>query len=337
MQKTIFIFSFLLIANFSFAQINLVPNFSFEQNDTCPSFGDQIQFATGWSKYSNSASTPDYYNSCSSPNAMGIPKSFWCYQQAHRNCYSYAGLGTWTKVTNQNFREHIGTELSQQLVIGQKYFISFYTVMGEFSSGGTIFGCPSNNIGIRLSTVSYNGNNPVPINNFAHLYSSAIISDSINWVRISGSIIADSAYNYIIVGNFFDDVNTDTIQYNCPSCQNLASYYLVDDICLSTDSLLCNGGIDALPCIVSVNEIDLSNEVNLFPNPVFDIVTLSFQNNLSAEIILYDVFGKIIYSNRIQNENSITINLSSTSSGTYFLKIINLNSNYSLIRKIIKL
>ena len=195
----------------------------------------------------------------------------------------------------------------------------------------------SNNIGIRLSTVAYNPSTPSPIDNFAHLNYTTILNDSINWTRISGSIIADSAYNYLIVGNFFDDINTDTLNYNCGTCFNSLSYYFVDDICLSTDSLLCNGGIDTLPCFVGVHETTFNDEIKLFPNPVSDFVTVAFQNNENVEILIYDVFGKIVYTKGMKNENSVNINLALLSSGVYFFKIINKENQNSVIKKINKL
>lgn len=262
-----FLLSFFVVFSFVVkAQINLVPNFSFEQHDSCPTNIDQIEFASGWSKYSISTSTPDYYNACAPASGFGVPKNVAGNQSAHRNCSAYAGLLTWG--ASGNDREHIGIQLTTPLVVGQKYFLSFYTVMGEDYYLGNQFGLPSNNIGLRLSTVSFNGNQPTPIDNFAHLYSSAIIGDSLNWQRISGSILADSAYEYVILGNFFDDTNTDTMQYSCGWCFNSESYYFIDDICISSDSLLANGGLDALSCTTSLDEMTLGEEISIFPNPV---------------------------------------------------------------------
>ncbi|MCW3071319.1 MAG: hypothetical protein JWO44_1209 [Bacteroidetes bacterium] len=332
-MKSLFL-SFLIIFSVAVKAQNLVPNFSFEQNDTCPTNEDQIQFAAGWSKYSQSITTPDYYNACAPSSGFGVPKNLNCNQPAHRNCSAYAGLVIYDA---NGYREHIGIQLNTPLVIGQKYFISFYVVMGEAFGAGFQWGMPSNNIGMRLSTIEYNPSNPAPIDNFAHLNSSIVISDSVNWVRISGSIIADSAYNHVILGNFFDNANTDTTQYSCGFCLNSASYYLIDDICVTTDSLLANGGIDALSCSVSVPEIDYDSEINVFPNPATEGFTILFQNSQNSRIVLTDMYGKVCYSNEIINDNTIKINLSAYPSGMYFLKIINQKEKKSASKKIIKL
>ncbi len=318
-----------------FGQQNLVPNFSFEQYDTCPNSQDQIQFATGWSKYSMQASTPDYFNSCAPAASYSVPKSSFNNQAAHRNCNAYAALIIWG--ASGNDREHIGIQLSQPLIVGQKYFLSFYTVMTESYLAGTYFGMPSNNIGLRLSTVEFNPSNPTPIDNFAHLHSPVIINDSINWIRVSGSIVADSAYNYLIVGNFFDDANTDTMRYSCASCINAHSYYLVDDICVSTDSLLCNGGIDLLLCITSISEQNLSDKINVFPNPVTDMITISFPGNQGCEFILSDTYGKIIYTEKVNDKKSLMLDLSAYSPGIYFLKVVSHIEEKIFVKKIVKL
>jgi len=313
---------------------NLVQNYSFEQYDTCPDMGDQIGYAIGWSKFSSTGSTPDYYNSCSSSNAMGVPQSFYCYQAAHRNCNAYAGIVTWSTVTNS--REFIGNQLSQPLVVGQKYYLSFYTVMGEYTSSGSQYGLPSNNIGLRLSTVPYNGEMPCPIDNWAHLHSSAIISDSTNWTIVSGSIIADSAYQYVIVGNFFDDNHTDTMRYVCASCFNIASYYLIDDICVSTDSSLSNGGINTISCTTAVTETK-DGTFNIFPNPVKSELTINSINYLINDVSIYNMYGEIVYSNlELRGKNVLIINCDMLKNGIYIVRINAQQGENYYVKKIIK-
>lgn len=315
---------------------NLVPNFGFEDYTPCPTAADQISFCDGWSKFSISFSSPDYYNACSPATSFGVPNSVINFQLDHRNCGAYAGLVT--RGGTSNDREHIGIQLDQQLLIGQKYFVSFYTVLGgEKPLTGDYYAMPSNNIGVRLSTVSYSGSNPCPINNWAHLNYSSILNDSINWTHVSGSIIADSAYNYLIVGNFFDDANTDTMNYNCSTCLNEYSYYLIDDVCLSTDSLLCNGGIDALPCFNSLNDFDSDDEVDVFPNPSFDFVNFFFRHNKNIHLTVFNQIGEIIYLIQSQNEKQIILDISSLSKGVYYVLIQREANKIPITKKIIKI
>ncbi len=300
-------------------QVNLVPNPSFEEYSQCPEFEDQIQFANGWSKFSVGMSTPDYYNSCGLSAGYGVPKSLGDYQDDNRNCGAYAGLITFaTSLTN--YREQIGIQLNQQLIIGQIYYISFYTVLGQSNIGGNHNGMPSNNIGIRLSTVSYGANNPAPINNLSHLNSDSIVIDSVNWTRINGSFIADSAYNYLAIGNFFNDVSTDTNNFDCASCLNRYSYYFVDDICISKDSLLCNGGIELLPCSLSVHESNFENQISIFPNPVNDILQVESEKPIE-KVDFYNYFGQLIFTKENFPNDDYKLNLEQIDAGIYFVKI----------------
>ncbi|MDT8411520.1 MAG: hypothetical protein RQ875_03575 [Vicingaceae bacterium] len=199
MKKIVHILIFILNITTIYSQINLVPNFDFEQYSSCPTGQDQIHLATGWSKYNPISFTPDYYNACAPSNGFGVPQSLSLYQEDNRGCSAYAGLVTWN---NNGNRELIGSQLSQPLVVGQKYFMSFKTVMGGGTIGGNYFESPSNNIGLKFSTVLYSTSNPAPINNFAHLRSMNIITDTANWILITGSFIVDSTYNYVMLGNF---------------------------------------------------------------------------------------------------------------------------------------
>ncbi len=321
-----------LVSSYSFGQVNLVPNYSFEIYDTCPNTTDQIKHAAGWTKYNYSS--PDYYNACDN-DTVSVPDNLISYQPDHRNCTAYAGIGTWCYVPNT--REFIGIQLNTPLTIGQKYFISFYAVMGwEKLDNGSYYGIPSNNIGIRLSTVAYSDTNECPIDNFAHINYPFVLTDSVNWTRISGSIVADSAFEYLVVGNFFDDANTDTIGNNCPNCLNFGSYYLIDDVCVSTDSLLCNGGIDAIPCIASTENTNPNEFVKIFPNPAEDFLNISFDNKQNVQVHIQDIFGQIVYSNNIIKESELLIDLRLVPIGIYFLRLNFDGSNRTIFKKIIR-
>lgn len=305
---------------------NLVPNPSFEQYNTCPNTGDQVQYCDGWTKYCASIFTPDYFNDCASSSTMGIPQNILLYQPDNRNCGAYMGLITW-EAGFTDARETVGIQLSSPMVIGQQYYLSFNTVRGGWNNDGDN---PSNNIGMRLSTVPYSMSNPVPIDNFSHLRSVSIISDTSNWVRISGSIIADSAYSYLALGNFYDDTNTDTLTLTCGSCGNTDSYYLIDDVCVSTDSILCNGGIDLLPCNVSIKENGFENEINIYPNPAENLITITKEQDVNdLNITIYNSLGQILFDEENINSYNKQIDISNYSNGLLFIKIESNNQQYT--------
>jgi hypothetical protein len=73
------------------------------------------------------------------------------------------------------------------------------------------------------------------MSNDAHVFETNIITDSLGWTRISGTFIADSAYSIIAIGNFFADSVTDTLKFFTDFLDQ--SYYFLDDVCVSTDSI----------------------------------------------------------------------------------------------------
>ncbi|MEJ7610756.1 MAG: T9SS type A sorting domain-containing protein [Ferruginibacter sp.] len=339
MKKSYYFYPILILLTISSkglqAQTNLVPNYSFETFSSCPNGEDQVQKATGWSKYSQNISTPDYYNACAPSTGFGVPKNALCFQQAYGNGNAYMGVVTYAS-TIVNYREHIGIQLTQPLIIGQKYFISFNTVMAELNFNGSLVGMPSNNIGIRLSNIPYTPTSPAPIDNFVHLRSIDVINDSINWIHISGSIIANSAYQYLSIGNFFNDQNTDTIHYSCGSCTNAASYYLVDDICVSTDSATCNVGI--LPVLLrdfNVSVVDKKIKLYWHTEEEINITAYKIQRSTTPNHNFTDIAA--IPANKNTNNDYSFIDVAVLHNLNYYYRIAILENGlinrYSEIKK----
>ena len=223
MKNLYIIILFAFYANNGSAQGNLVFNPSFEIYDTCPTAYAQIYRLNGWEA---SLNTPDYFNVCASAaSTVGVPNVYHGYQlPATGNAYCgfvYYNMGG-------NYREVISSQLTTSLTIGQKYFISFKS---SYAAGPSLYGVANNKMGVKFSTVLYNSSSPPPINNFAHVYSSVIITDTTNWIKTIGSFIADSSYQYINIGNFFDDAHTDTIRLTGSG----NNYYYLDDITVSTE------------------------------------------------------------------------------------------------------
>jgi hypothetical protein len=293
---------------------NLVPNWSFEDTIACPSMLAQINYATGWESYRES---PDYFNSCASSGGFSnpsVPENSWGYQYP-KSGSAYGGITTFS-IFNANWREFLGTQLSQTLMIGQKYFASFY--VSRSANNVTHMNFASNKLGLRLSTIPYSISNPLPVDNYSQIYSDTLISDTLNWVRISGSFIADSAYEYISFGNFFTDSATSIIQYD--STASYAFYYL-DDIRVSTDSNFVN----------SVSEEYSHYSINVFPNPAHEWIIIKGHNIKS--IFIFDLLGNKCMESISSNSNVNKVNVSDLSRGIYFIQI-NL-SQINIIKKII--
>ena len=82
------------------------------------------------------------------------------------------------------------------------------------------------------------------------------------------------------------------------------------DTILKTDNIYCAGG-------PNLSVIEFSNNINVFPNPTNENITISvnnFNGNIQTEV--YDLIG-----NRLQMTNETTISLQDYSRGIYLLKV----------------
>jgi len=260
---------------------------------------------------------PDYFNACDSTNSFSVPYNGFGYQQA-ADGRGYCGFYSFNypeSLPPFPYKEYLGCMLKNPLIVGQKYFVTFKI---SFCAGIGI-GIASNNIGLLFSTVSFQDYQPydnvwgIPTNNFAHIVDTSIIIDSQYWTTIKGSITADSAYKYLTIGNFFDKAHT---KINVVNSNWLArSYYYLDNVCVSTDSLTCN----PINAIYEKNNKEIL--LNVYPNPS----TGKFLIESDVEIWrieIYNFSGKLIYKNAIKESGKIPVNIDEYPSGIYLLKII---------------
>lgn len=308
MKKILTLFLFF---TFHFANSqNLVNNWSFEDTLACPTGQTQIEMASGWGSYKQ---TPDYFNSCNN-SQVGVPLNFAGYQYP-KTGNAYSGFATYAKFTSE-YREILGIELLQALNIGQQYYVSFYINWTSHSLGNNI-NVSTNKIGAKFTTLPYSSVNPIVIDNNAQVYTDSVMSDTLNWSLISGFFIADSAYQYLSIGNFFTDSATTHILWDSIAA---ISYYYIDDITV----------MDSIP--LSIKEYN-SNIIKIFPNPARNWIVLEGKgiksvaiiNALGSEICFYPTTASAL---RHQ------INLGSLSRGIYFLKIDMIEERF-LFQKII--
>jgi len=71
----------------------------------------------------------------------------------------------------------------------------------------------------------------------------------------------------------------------------------------------------------SINSIELSNSINIYPNPANNNLTINSNNFKLNKIEIIDILGKTIYTDNVNNE-SIEINTTNFSEGAYFVKIL---------------
>lgn len=286
---------------------NLVTNWSFEDYTSCPTAGE-VDRAVGWTQIYSA----DYYNSCVPNGDFNVPNTYAGFQNPETG-NAFCGLATYYHYENQQLflREFIRQSLSQPLQVGTKYFVSFKANLSNGFEFLNRDNCATNNLGILFSTYPVNG-----LTGFAQVFSEAIITDTISWTGICGSFLADSAYSYLNIGNFFMDTTTQVQPAN--SVNDCYSYYFIDNVCLSTDSLDC-------VCTVETGLANNNNRysVTLFPNPTSGQVTLSLENFTNSErtFKLYDFSGRCVLTIPNTSSNSIVFDSSPFNAGLYLLQI----------------
>ena len=263
------------------AQTNLVPNPSFEVYDTCPDFASQINRAVGW--YA-ARPTPDYFNLCSpGVSWCSVPINYFGYRTPSSG-NAYAGAIT---SSGSEERELIGCQLISSLQIGTKYYGSFKVSLGGQAS--PLNYCGTNKLGILFSTVRYDRLLFAPIcSNCAQICSDTIVTDTLNWTRITGSFIADSSYSFICIGRFNFNSLTDFIQVTGFGHN---AYYYIDDICVSTDSAYTYNYT-----YTGIKEKINFPVISVYPNPANDYINIDFTFlHESYTIWICDALGREVF------------------------------------------
>ncbi len=222
---------------------NLVPNSSFEDYTACPTSLSQICFASPWNDGINCVGSSDYMHTCSSDFIIQnnlITNS----PHTGNGC---AGIYIYANPTVAiNYREYIEVKIKNKLVTNKKYCCSFYTVPSSYASYIAI-----ENIGMFISKNYVSSFNPnilgyMLIDSIPQITNKiGIVTDVINWTKISGLYEAIGGEEHITIGNFNDDSHTNWVAIK-PVFG--AAYYLIDDVSVCECSFDINLGADTALC-----------------------------------------------------------------------------------------
>jgi hypothetical protein len=206
-------------------------------------------------------------------------------------------------------------QLLQPLVVGETYYISFYvSAAWNGTESNPQHYVATSNTGALFSMQprpwAIGDSWPVP-NNIAHVYHPWVIADTMNWILVSGSFVADSAYQYVMLGNHFNNALTDTLHFaNGTSLPK--AYTIIDNVCVSTDPSGC-------PLAMGEPVIEQPILANLYPNPAQDVLTLR-TIGMDEEVWVIDALGRVIWQSLSGNE-LLSIDVSGWSRGAYILRV----------------
>jgi hypothetical protein len=304
--------------------VNLVPNHSFEEYvNGCPE--NLNEMPVFWNRWRNS---PDSFSTCVVPqnlvDSLGwAPINAFGYQLPFSG-EAYVGLMAFGPSVDQgvepDYREYIGIELIEPLASGIEYFVHFRSsvALNGFHSHVSL---AASHLGVIFTTQGHHyQQNPMYVPNFAHIYTTEVITDTANWVTIAGSFIADSAYTHMGIGVFFE---FDWIDYlDLIPGPSLGSYYYIDDVCVSPYP-------DCMDPTTVISDMTSDMDFRVFPNPASEILLIE-SSDFIENINLYSLDGSLIYSQAMQGSTQWSMDLSGIGSGTYILEV---NSNKGVKRE----
>jgi hypothetical protein len=299
LKYTIMVFVFQILVCLPLCcQVNLVPNPSFELSVACPTASGLLSVAN-WSSFRGS---PDYFNSCSSVAACGTPSNQFGFQVPATGVAYCGFLNIWPILIN---REYLAAKLTQTLSIGTRYYLSMKVSLAErWLTTPTPMFIPSNKCGMKFTTNQYSVQDPLIPTNQATMYSAAIISDTTGWTTLRGTFVSDSAYQYVVIGNFFYNAQTDTISRPL----GFDSYFFVDDVVVSTDSTVLFSGVSEIKNIKHISLIYSENRIKV-----------EVLESATNEVCIIDLNGNLMYRRKFQH--NLEVSTSDLVSGIYVILV----------------
>jgi len=288
------------------AQENLVPNPSFEEYTDCPTgWTHDWSRVVGWSN--GNVSSPDYYHVCgltlpSSP-ITGVPEN------AHGSQWPRSGDGYMglygVQMGNAEWREYMQVELTEPLFYRIRYAVSFYVSLSEGSRYAI------STLGAHLAVDAISSNDLLALDAEPQILPDPLqpITDTTGWVLVTDTFVsAEGGEKYLTIGNFFSDVESDTVFFNPkPPLGNRFAYYYIDDVSVVA--------LDSVPSGIEEQE---AFDFSIFPNPATEILNVKSTRHL-VQVRLLDMMGRTVLVENMA-ANKFSVNLSGIPQGVYMLE-----------------
>ncbi len=212
----------------------LIPNPSFEQMTTCPTMESQLPLADLWD--TPSLATPDYFHSCNTMlDSTGTPDNE-VGSQAPFHGEAYGGfIALIGEFGLSDYREYMQTSLvGGPLEGGKTYRFEMQLCLAEDSSAAT------DRIGAYFSDVpvSSGSNLALPLVPQLETAAGTALDDTVEWMNISQTFVADGTEAHVTIGNFHDYANSFSVPAgfgpNLP-LQDGTAYYYIDGVSLQCE------------------------------------------------------------------------------------------------------
>lgn len=267
-----------------------------------------VKLAEGW--WSSNYATSDVWNADYPNQEFGnIPGN----AGDSRSTIPRSGKGMLGMLYFSGWSEYVTGRLTQPLVPGKNYIVSFNVIMSTDRSNPV---CTQ--IGAYLGNDSIVGqaNNNLEFTPHVANATNDIVTETKTWKNICGILHADQAYQYITIGNFgARNIFGSTVS----AATSYSTYFFIDDVVVAE-----------APCATTdVPEIHLKNndaiKLHAFPNPAKEFVNISWNANLESDAYLTvtDVTGREVKRNDISDSATHTLQIETRllSNGFYHVAI----------------
>jgi gliding motility-associated-like protein len=326
---------YFIFSNTSFCQQNLVYNGDFEEYSSCPDnisvpseIPYQIEKCIGWT--APTYGTSDYFNECAmdfflSGQVFQPPFSAICQTcfgcQPSFNGKGYLGFGAASYSGGSGsdgyngimWWEYVSGKLIEPLIAGEKYKYSMEISLSEVSD------LMVSEIGVYISNNEVHTLNTASLNLEPQLIflDSNFFNDTVNWIHLETEFLADGGEQFITIGNFKDNITTDTLRRIPINMGQMSTYIFVDDVRI--EKVIEIDSINSKPISnVFTPNNDGINDVWIFPS--------SFENE---KISILNRWGNLVFESSISPNfwNGKDSNGNICKEGTYFYKTSNSNKS----------
>lgn len=296
-----------LFAAFASTAQNIVVNPDFEQYISCPNNTSQISKCAGWQNVG--LGTADYFNACAT-YAAGVPLNALGYQSSgsgdgHAGLYAFSALAP-------NFREYIKGHLVN-MQAGQSYQVSIKVSLSGIQKYAV------DGLGILFtydSTYMLSSNATQPFTPQVDFTIAGPLTDTTNWITLTDTFYADSAYRHFVIGGFKPDslLEIDTLASGIVN----ASYYYIDDV-------------SVVPVTLGISEQKGGGIANIYPHPIMSSSEVIFDNTgqSSYTFNLYNAHGQLVRRITDIRSGKFTINKGDLVTGLYFYTLGGGTKRYS--------
>ena len=196
--------------------LNLVSDPSFEDTTTCLDNLTYFNFLNSWKNLDStkySALPFALFHSCAS--VWGLPSNNWFFQNP-RSGNAVVEIGTLIPTSNPTTfqRTYTRNKLRSGLQNGKSYCAKMYVnapdKQGDYYTDGIQMYFDNGQLDTIVAIDSigpFTFVNPQVSN-----LSGNILNDTMNWVAVSGTFVANGTETFLTIGNFKSDANTDTLR-----------------------------------------------------------------------------------------------------------------------------